>query len=351
MQLIAAGDPLWDAAYSALPPESREPYFHACWSAASGAWEHADPEAILHRPSVDKTFLYPFLNHPLPFAGTGHHDIQTPYGYGGPLFAGDWSASEKIATLTALAGTLRARGAIAEFIRCHPDLIDPEDLAAAGYTTFQVRTNVECALKSAEDFTQAWHSAARRNLRKAIASGLSWRVSEDGNAEDLKAFHRLYLATADRLAMGAHYRFDRAYPQGILTTPVARLIIVEAPGAPALSPIPIAAAIVLLSDHRAYYHLGASDFAFQQLRPNDFLYYAMASLAQRHGCAKIAWGGGTTNDPEDSLLRFKSHFGAIRRPVYCAGRILNAEAFAHQQSQWRAAHPDRSAKMFLGYRA
>ena len=138
------------------------------------------------------------------------------------------------------------------------------------------------------------------------------------------------------------------------------MIIVETTAAPAMrdpaeydapGPIPVAAAIVLLSPLRAYYHLGASDFAFQQLRPNDFLYYAMALLARRHGCETIAWGGGTSNDPEDSLLRFKSHFGALRKPVFCAGRVLDREGFDHQLSQWRAANADRDAKMFLKYRA
>ncbi|HSI36068.1 MAG TPA: hypothetical protein VK986_20970, partial [Tepidisphaeraceae bacterium] len=123
---------------------------------------------------ADRTFLYPHLCHALPFSPGC--DAQTPYGYGGPLFAGEWSADDRRTALIDLAGALRARGAIAEFVRCHPEWCDPGTLAAAGYTTFQVRTNVECDL-TGDDFTATWVASARRNLRKAQSSGLTFRVA------------------------------------------------------------------------------------------------------------------------------------------------------------------------------
>jgi hypothetical protein len=149
--------------------------------------------------------------------------------------------------------------------------------------------------------------------------------------------------------MANHYRFDRAYAQAILSTPGAALVVVDAPSE--AGPTPVAAAILLLGGRLAYYHLGASDFAHQHLRPNDFLYYAMASVARAHGCARITWGGGMSNDPDDSLFRFKTHFGALRTPVFCAGRVLDRAAFDAQVGAWAAANPGREARMFLKYRA
>jgi lipid II:glycine glycyltransferase (peptidoglycan interpeptide bridge formation enzyme) len=281
--------------------------------------------------------IYPYLLHPI----DGLSDIQTPYGYGGPLFVGDWPADHTAAALTATAEYLRSLRAVAEFIRCHTEWADHDALIAAGYRTFQVRTNVECDL-TLEDFTSTWAPAARRNLRKATSAGLSFRPAESD--ADWSAFESLYAATADRLDMSPAYRFDHAYFTALRAVPNVRLTIVEKQSRP------LAAAIFFLGGRLAHYHLGASDFSHQQDRPNDLLYLAMATLARQAACQRIVWGGGMSNDPDDSLFRFKTHFGQIRRAVHCAGRVLDPEAFEYLVAQWRQKNPGREPGLFLKYR-
>jgi hypothetical protein len=329
----------WQQAWHDLPVERREVYSSPGYHAACARWERATAHC-LRATTATGSMLYPYLAHP---TADGRHDAQTAYGYGGPIFVGAWSGEERRAALDALAGHLRATGAVAEFVRCHTEWADAEELRKAGYRAFQVRTNVECELTGAE-FDAAWSSGARRNVRKALASGLKTRIGS--SPEDLAAFARLYAMTAERLQMAAGYRFDSQYFRDVSAVPNVRLVVVETPERQV-----VAGAMVFVGGRLAHYHLGASDFAFQERRPNDLLYHGMATLAREAGCERIVWGGGMSNDPDDSLFRFKTHFGAIRRPVYCAGRAIDQAAYDRLCADWHAQNPGRESKMLLKYRA
>jgi hypothetical protein len=115
----------------------------------------------------------------------------------------------------------------------------------------------------------------------------------------------------------------------------------------------IAAALVIHGGELAHYHLGGSDLAHQADRPNDLLYLGMAEAARSAGCRYMAWGGGLSTDPADTLLRFKSGFGKIKTPVRIGCRVLNAQAYQGLVGDWERRNPERAAncKLFLRYRA
>jgi hypothetical protein len=328
----------WAAARATLPDDRREVYWHPAYAATGAAWEGARPACLAVR-SAGGTLLYPYLVHPV---AENTCDVQTAYGYGGPMFTGEWSAGERRAALGKVGEHFRSHGAVAEFVRCHTEWVDHGDLGDAGYRAFQVRTNVECEL-SGDDVTATWTAGARRNLRKAAAAGLTHRPGE--GPADWATFGQLYAATAARLDMAASYRFDAAYFRALAAVPGVRLILVEC------DRVPVAGAVLFVGGALAHYHLGASDFAFADRRPNDFLYIAMARTARAAGCARAVWGGGMSNDPADSLMRFKTHFGEIRRPVYCAGRVIDPDGYARLCDAWARRNPDRQSALFLKYRA
>jgi hypothetical protein len=341
MELTRLDARSWEQSWQALPVGRRETYFHPDYAAVCGTWERAAPVCHVLRDG-DRWMLHAVLEHAIP--ETVRHDTQTPYGYGGPLFVGQWPPDDRVAALSAVADHFRKRGAVAEFVRCHTEWTDVESLAAAGYRVFQVRTNVECDL-GGDDFTTTWSGGARRNLRNARAAGLRWRIGT--TPAEWEAFEALYARTARRLEMAPVYRFDTRYFTGLSAVPGVKLVLVDSP--PVQSPL--AAAVVFLGGELAHYHLGASDFAHQHLRPNEMLYFAMATCARDAGCRRIVWGGGLSNDPADSLFRFKSHFGAIRRPAYGAGRVLDPGAYDRLCHEWERRNPGQTSKLFLKYRA
>lgn len=341
----------WLDAWSRLPADRREAYWHPSFVEASARWEKAEA-CCLRVDSESGWLLYPFLRHPVhgfDAIAPGVADAQTAYGYGGPLIVGDADPHAADAMLLDAAEWMRERAIVAEFVRCHGTWCDQAQLARAGYRLMVVRTNVECVLTGSPDgFLVEWEAVARRNVRTAEKKGLRARLGASG--ADWATFARLYASTADRLEMAAFYRFDDAYFAAIAALPdeCRELWLVEDAGGQTVS-----GAILLYGGSVAHHHLGASDFEKRSLCPNDFLYLAMARAAQRRGCERIVWGGGLSDDPADRLFQFKTHFGSVRRPTMIAGRVIDAAVYDALGAEWSRRHPDRASanRMFLRYRA
>ena len=335
----------WLRAWSSLPAERQSTYYHPAYVAAAARWEGGEA-VCLRIDGDDGWMLYPFVRHAIPGDTHGRFDVQTAYGYGGPLFVGEWDHPSRVAALREVGRHLADAGAVAEFVRCHERWPDLDALRGAGYATPVVRTNVACDL-AVEAVPGSWASNVRRNLKRAASAGLSWRAGSSN--EDLEAFTKLYALTFKRLGMAASYGFDAGYFRSLfdMDKPLAQLVVVESSHG-----TPVAGALVLCGGEIAHYHLGASDFVHQNDRPNDLLYLAMAETARAAGCSSIAWGGGLSTDPADSLFRFKCGFGGIRTPVHIGCRVLNEQAYRSLISAWERANLDRAAtsKMFLRYR-
>jgi hypothetical protein len=335
----------WARAWSSLPEQRRSTYYHRDYVAAAARWEGGEPDCLHVDGGGGSGLLYPYVRHSVP-GDAGAFDVQTAYGYGGPLFIGEWDHAARVEALREVGQYLAARGAVAEFVRCHERWTDLDALRDAGYAAPIVRTNVSCDLL-ANDVSSTWAPNVRRNLKRAAAAGLRWRVG--ATAADLGAFTALYAMTADRLRMAASYRFDNAYFRSLfeMAAPLARLVLVETSHGN-----PVAGAIVLCGGEIAHYHLGGSDFAHQNDRPNDLLYLAMAETARAAGCSSIAWGGGLSTDPADSLFRFKCGFGTHHVSAHIGCRVLNESAYRALLRDWERRNPDRAAncELFLRYR-
>lgn len=341
----------WLERWSSVPHACRELYWHPDYHRANGIWEGAKPECLL-LDSPPAFCLYPYLKHPI--VGYESHpdacDVQSAYGYGGPLFVGRWRDDERVEALSVARDHLEGIGAVAEFVRCHPEWVDSGLLSRAGYRTMEVRTNVECELdgKSPDELPSLWAPQARRNLKRAAREGLQHIISEE--VEHLLEFERLYARTAERVGMTPFYRFDHRYFEDLLKLDPdqVKLVLVRLPGHAERF---IAGAIILLAGTLAHYHLGASEIEFQSKRPNDYLYRVMATCARAAGCKRISWGGGFSA-PNDSLFRFKEHFGTRLVPVFVAGRVIQPDAYRAICDEWARRHPDkaRTSKLFLRYR-
>ena len=79
---------------------------------------------------------------------------------------------------------------------------------------------------------------------------------------------------------------------------------------------PIAGAVFLHSGRRAIYKYGASDYAFQSLRPNNLLFWSAIRECCQRGFESLHFGRSSINN--DGLRRFKRSFGAVERPLHYA---------------------------------
>ncbi len=345
----------WYSIWEGLPAPYRDVYSHPRYHEICAVWESVSPECLYLTNGLTngrQYALYSYLRYPVrEFCADDQafYDVQTPYGYGGPLFVGDWTGEEKIGALLEIKDYLESGNVIAEFIRCNPDRYERTGFAAAGYRVVQVRTNVECMLRNSSDqgMLDSWHPAARRNVRRAQKAGLSYEIA---GKDRLGEFERLYRMTAERLGMDDFYRFDHDYFHSLLDldSELIKLVLVSTPKTGKA----IAAGILFLGGNTAYWHLGASDMRHGSTRPNDFLFFAMAKVAAESGSEKIVWGGGTSNDPADTLFAFKRHHGDSMVPVHIACRATNTKVYESACARWEQRYPEKKAQnnLFLKYR-
>lgn len=158
-----------------------------------------------------------------------------------------------------------------------------------------------------ELFARFHRSQVHRNIRRAEREQL--HVRELAARHDfVDVFYRLHAQTRRRQGMPVQpQRFFVSLWEhlfaGETRESVARLVLVDAPGRPA-----IAGALLLAGTRTLTYKYGASDSSFWRLRPNHLLFaYAVRSACEA-GFERFDWG---RSDLEDRGLRdFKSGWAA-----------------------------------------
>lgn len=336
------------------------------WRAALGALPHADvyylPE--YHRAceangdgtayafvaeESGKTLFHPFMLRRIERVGTRPvetplYDIQTVYGYTGPLQNCDDETFLRQAW-GQFGVWCREQRAVAEFVRFHP-LLENHVAQQAYYQVSLDRETVALRLDvSAEALWKSYTPVHRNMIRKAMNCGL---CGELGDLErDLPEFSKLYGETMERANAGAYYSFPEAYFQRLREGLREHLLLfsVRAGGKP------IAAALAFSFRDMLHYHLAGSDSAFRQAAPNNLLLHTMAEWGRSHGLRCFHLGGGRTARPDDELLRFKASVSRLRRQFHIGMRVHDQQGYERLCEEWLtqnggAQHP----RYFLLYR-
>jgi len=294
----------WDAALASMPSRQRDVYFSSAYLLLwQGNGDGRAMGAIFDHG--DSVILYPFLLRDLeqvPYLGAkynGLHDIQTPYGYGGPLInreAGDEHAVQLFRR--AFAAWCRENGVVSEFIRFHP-LLDTQLGMERHLEVANVNTTVWCRIDcSPSEHLQNLAGSTRRGVRKARESGLTVQVETDDEA--YARFVELYRATMERRNAVDYYLFDEDYFRSFreLLGPAQSLLTARYDGKI------VAGALFLRSPQFIHYHLGGSDTQALSLRPNNLLFFEAMNWAAGLGIAELHLGGGYRAGGEDELFRF-----------------------------------------------
>jgi hypothetical protein len=149
-------------------------------------------------------------------------------------------------------------------------------------------------------------SAVRRGVRKAEKMGV--KIDFDTGAESMRTFFKLHCGTRRRHGLPPQpirfflniQRHLLGLGQGFVAT--ARL-----------DQQPLAAAVFLHDGRQALYKFGASDYAFQQLRPNNLVMWAGMKRCAERGLATLNLG--RTSLSNEGLRRFKLGLGADEEEI------------------------------------
>ncbi len=255
------------------------------------------------------------------------YDIETVYGYSGPL-----STTTDPAFLTnawaEFASWCREKHIVAEFIRFNPLMenyryVDGSCRVALDRETVAIK--LDC---SKEELWESYPSVQRNMVRKALRRGLV--CEQVPIVEGLTAFRRLYNQTMKRVqARGYYYFSDRYfdYLRDALSEKVRAFVVRETDHV-------IAAALFFIHEDRIHYHLAGSDETYRKFAPNNLLLHTVSLWGQEQGFHWFHLGGGRTSSPKDSLFRFKASISHLKLPFYIGKRVQNQEVYKRLCDEW-----------------
>lgn len=341
-EVFSLHDDQWTNALKNIPPENYDINFLPDWHRTWIEYEEAEP-VCLYLIIEGIHFLYPFLKKRVPYgvSGAEFYDVQSAYGYGG-IIASESKLSEKIIYRLneVIDKWLTSNNVIAEFIRIHPLF----SYCLRNAELIRVRRNVYV-----DQFDNYFipSKQARQNISKAVSSGLA--IEYDDQFEHLDKFIKLYNITAARLEMNSYYRFTESYFNAVKRHLLIHSTLIHIKHENEF----IAGGLYQHLNSTANIHLAGSNFAYQHLRPNDLLFKASIELSIKNGVKSLCLGGGTSNDSNDSLFRFKAKYGTNIKEVLIGKKIHNPIVFQRAISEWKERYPELAIKhkgYFLKYR-
>jgi hypothetical protein len=316
----------WEQAWVELPPELREPYYHPAY-ALSDCTRYKGVSACCLITETDKhRVLYPFLLRPI--GDTGLFDLASPYGYGGAS-----ATPVSTATLPTLATALDAvfgKNAVSAFT-CYSPLLQNHLLGVGDEVSVYRRSrtySLDLAnLESESDLISRLAHKTHRKIRKALSSGLISRVDPLEATSYLTDFIRIYEATMCRVNALESYHFPATYYEGLRSVPNTHLLSITTDTGQY-----IAGCLMLVGGTTVHYHLAATDFNYQHVRPSDFLSSQVAAWGLSQGLQRVHWGGGVRQG--DTLEYFKAQYSTAVHDFYTGHLVCN-----------RAAYPSLSANV------
>ncbi|MHC0552853.1 GNAT family N-acetyltransferase [Salinicoccus sp. CNSTN-B1] len=209
----------------------------------------------------------------------------------------------------------RRNNVVSEFVRFNP-LYQNQEPFQDIYDIQFVRKTVGTDLKRFEDpFKKEFCSTARRKTRKLLKDERFSCVLEKGFGK-VDAFIDIYEETMARTNASGFYYFEEDYfnrlkenfPEDILTTSVFFEDEIVAMG------------LYFSSGEAIHDHLNGTKDDFLTYSPAYLLKYTMMNWAHENDYSVIHYGGGISNDPEDSVLKFKKRFSKNTEFEFHIGR-------------------------------
>ena len=314
--LVETGADAWDDLLDGL--DLGDTYLRRDYVASACLLDPGRP-VFLHLAGAGGDAVFAAILRDVPEA-RGMRDVTTPYGYGGPVVAGDDAPAAEFYELYEEWCT--ANRVVTTFIRFHP-LFGNARYAPAHVRRERLANTATWPLEPGRDLFAGMHAMHRRGCRKARAAGVDVRVEEA--PERLDDFAALYEDAMRRHAAESFYFFPDAYWEALASRLRDRLLRADACYDGEL----VATILCLATGPWLHYHLGATSERGRELAASKLLFYETARWGQEHGFDELHLGSGL-GGRENSLWQFKQRFSPHPGREFWIGKIIHdREAYLH----------------------
>jgi len=294
----------------------------------------------------DNTLIQVVLRRPLSEPvlaekSAGHFDLESVYGFGGPLSLSPLSENAALKYAEAFSEYNLQQGAITEFCVLHP-LLEAQQIACLPITLERSLRKHCVYLDLSEPYHILWKNIAERQ-RKAIAvarrKGLRVRKMQLDD-RNINHFQNMYLSTMNRVNANSSWHFPDNYftnCRDYLGENKVSLFAAELDGKA------ISYFFLIHEFETCYYHFAAGDPSYNAYNPSSLLMFDTLLWAKAQGLKFFFLGGGRTAEESDSLFRFKSSFSEKTAPLHSYQRVFNSQLYEDLVSARFSTELDDSA--------
>ena len=324
----------WLNIISKFPIEFQDIYFHPDYISLN-CYKNNSEGFLFYNKDKEKIWINAFIKIKSPsfdnFNNHDYYDIETAYGYGGPIsnkldinFIKD--SNKKFLSW------VNANNIVSEFVRFHP-LFDITFYASSEFEILDNRTTCSLDLSKVDsENILPFKAKAKNKIRKALKSTEAF-ISHD--IQDFIYFKKLYLnlminKDAEKETLFSALYFDKLFnlilENGFMS--VIKNKNLET----------IAIAIFLNGKQSCHYHLSASKH-YDIPGVNNLIIYNAALHAKKKKLHILHLGGGNNNDKDDKLFKFKNSMSTSNHKYYIGKRINNLEIYKKLKSSWKKKYP------------
>ena len=320
-----------------LPAGLQAPSLHPYYLLADAERDSGLSPSFFVHVEGGETYYHAFHTQPVP--GTDFIDVQSAYGYGGPVASTTDLEFLKTAS-AAWSAWCQESNVLVEFIRFHPLL---ENWRYFSGDIFDDRATVWVDL-AVPDLMAQYTTRVRTAIRKAVKTGL--RVEWWDASEFLKVFPVLYADTMRTIGAENGYFFPPVY--------FKRLLVNAANDTPWMAICRddkqvLAGAIFLPSAEMVEYHLSAANSEGKSRGATNLILHEAALRGQQAGKGRLHLGGGSNAAPDNPLLFFKAGFSPQRARFRIGQQIHQPQVYAALKADWDSHH-GASGNRILFYR-
>ena len=173
-----------------------------------------------------------------------------------------------------------------------------------------------------------FQGAARRNLESAKRAGL--QITFDNSLESMRSFYSLQNLTRRRHGLPPQgFKFFENITRHVLSPGHGFIVTAR------VNNLPVAAAVYFHQGRRAVFKFGASDYAFQRLRPNNLVMWEAIKRYAADGFTSLHLG--RTSVANEGLRRYKLGFGAREERIENCRYDFRKRAFTEESRPAREA--------------
>jgi hypothetical protein len=320
----------WDEHYNGLPSHLRDINFSYDYYHLYQLNGHGNAELFVIKEEGE-VFFYPYLlrtidSDALP---SGYFDIESAYGYSGPICTTDNPEFISRCTESFNAHCIRKK-IVCEFIRFHP-LMKNQNLLQRDTTLKQIPLRDYVYVDLGIPFQELWNSFTSQNrnkIRKAEKNNVE--VIRDNELTHFNDFERIYLANMEQLSAARLYFFSREFFDGLKNLARNNGFLLVAKKENEV----LGASIFLTGKLYGHYFLSSATPDGKKYAVSNLLLCKGIKYCQEAGMKKLHLGGGISEAQDDPLLVFKKNFSSLTAKFYIGKRIHLEREYKQLCTEW-----------------